>query len=110
MPTTSTGFTRNIDPVTVYVRLRNPEEDTDTAYGDLRSAIDMDDLIRKYLLLKGCKKIYVNLTGVNYILRVSYIPAHCKPEVLLSNFKEILNDCKCELFNTYAEAKGTPEE
>lgn len=99
----SNGITKKTESVVLYVLTREPNE-KESVRSDLNAAVTFEGAIKTYLELRGCKKLYVNLTGYSYILRLSYVPAHCKQEDVAGELNELISDMNGRAFETYSDA------
>lgn len=103
MRDTSSGITKKTEAVVLYALTREPN-DKESVRSDLNAAVTFEGAIKAYLELRGCKKIYINLTGYSYILRLSYVPAHCKREDVARELNELISDMNGMAFETYSDA------
>lgn len=99
----SNGITKKTEAVVLYILTRDPNEVV-TIRDDLDAAITFERALRSYLELRGCKKIYVNMTGYSYILRLSYIPTHCNENSVVEELNDLIYVYNGIGFKTYAEA------
>lgn len=103
MQDTSNIIVKKTEPVVVYILTREPNE-KESVRGDLNAAVTFEGALKAYLELRGCKRIYVNLTGYSYILRLSYVPAHCKQEDVAAELNELIRDLNGMSFGSYSDA------
>lgn len=100
----SSGITRTEkERIVLYILTREPNDKV-SVLADLNTANGFETTLKSYLELRGCKKIYVNLTGYSYILRLSYVPAHCKREDVVRELNELISDMNGMAFETYSDA------